>query len=206
MVYFADGSNLFWPRQRGRGLRLRRLVGRLDGYELRFHKSSTDRSGKCNILEVPEAGARVYGVLFEIANDEKCDLDRAEGLGRGYDSRDLRVGTDQGTRDAFAYVANPAYINDSLRPYHWYKEYRVAHRECTVGASGNSACRRARLASRRLQSNGRWPRWSPIRMIRPAGAGGERARLLGAEVRPMGRPAEGGLAEDYGTACDSWDR
>lgn len=32
-------------------------------------------------------------------------------------------GTDQGTRDAFAYVANPAYINDSLRPYHWYKEY-----------------------------------------------------------------------------------
>ncbi|MFZ0430707.1 MAG: gamma-glutamylcyclotransferase [Acidobacteriota bacterium] len=56
-------------------------------------------------------------------DDEKCDLDRAEGLGRGYDSRDLRLATDQGTRDAFAYVANPAWIDDSLRPYHWYKEY-----------------------------------------------------------------------------------
>jgi hypothetical protein len=37
------------------------------------------------------AGDRVEGVLFRIKRTEKPDLDRAEGLGRGYDETSVDV-------------------------------------------------------------------------------------------------------------------
>ncbi len=65
-------------------------------------------------------------MLFEFDAREKGDLDRAEGLGYGYREAQLEVLHGHKPTLAFAYLADPRYIDDSLRPYTWYKEFVVS--------------------------------------------------------------------------------
>lgn len=55
VLYFAYGSNLCLPRLRSRVPSVA-LVGTavLSGYELRWHKRSTDTSGKCDVIAAPD--------------------------------------------------------------------------------------------------------------------------------------------------------
>ena len=91
------------------------------GYQLRFHKKHPDGSGKCNVLYTGAEQHDLFGVVYSIAASEKSLLDRAEGVGQGYDVTELSLTGNQGSHTAFSYVANPEYIDNSLQPYLWYK-------------------------------------------------------------------------------------
>ncbi len=99
----------------------------LGGYELKFHKRSRDGSAKCNALPSSRGRAEVIGVLFRIRAEEKSALDRAEGLRHGYHQEDgIEVLTEQGTVPCCMYLADDNAIDNTLKPYDWYKAYVVA--------------------------------------------------------------------------------
>jgi hypothetical protein len=96
----------------------------LPGYTVRYNKRSEDGSGKCNLVRTKESD-RVYGVIYEFLDQEKPSLDKHEGLGRDYHTEEIRVITDNGETGAYTYVADESAVDDSLRPYSWYKELVV---------------------------------------------------------------------------------
>jgi gamma-glutamylcyclotransferase len=91
----------------------------LKEHDLRFHKSSKDGSGKCNAFYTGDDGDIVFGALFEICPSEKPVLDRAEGLGYGYEEKSVAVlASDGSSLEAMTYIAIK--INEHLKPYSWY--------------------------------------------------------------------------------------
>ena len=86
MKYFAYGSNMLEERlqssKRVPGATFL-AIGSVRGYRLRFHKRSTDKSGKCDIVKTDSAEDVVYGVVFKVPEDQLGKLDRAEGVGHG---------------------------------------------------------------------------------------------------------------------------
>lgn len=122
--YFAYGSNL----SRSRITRPDRApsalsiaIGRLPGHTLRFHKRGRlDGTGKCNAFRTGAASDRVFGVIYRVTTTERDLLDRAEGEGDGYRRRWVRLSTDQGSAEAFTYVAERGHIDEALRPLPWY--------------------------------------------------------------------------------------
>ena len=124
-LYFAYGSNMSTERLRGRVPAARaRGIGRLPNHRLRWHKLGRDGSGKCDI-EPAQTGDDVWGVLFEVAWDEKPALDAAEGLGTGYFEKEVRIVTVDGERLALTYHANPRRTDAALRPRGWYRNHVV---------------------------------------------------------------------------------
>jgi len=83
---------------------------------------SNDGSAKCDAFHTGNLADKVYGVVFEIDESEKPDLDEYEGRGRGYNQITIRVHTDDGILEMFTYVADEKAIDDSLEPYSWYKD------------------------------------------------------------------------------------
>jgi gamma-glutamylcyclotransferase len=74
---------------------------------------------------VEESGhSCVYGVLYEIPSTEKKKLDQAEGLGYGYDEKQVHVELGTITHKATAYYATNT--DQSLQPFTWYKALVVA--------------------------------------------------------------------------------
>ncbi|MBI2999220.1 MAG: gamma-glutamylcyclotransferase [Deltaproteobacteria bacterium] len=94
----------------------------LRGYRLCFNKRSTrDHSGKANVE--PQAGAEVWGVVYEIPEGQLRILDNGEG---GYDRREMIVHTARGEAvEAWVYVARTPDPDSALRPYTWYKHFLV---------------------------------------------------------------------------------
>lgn len=122
-LYFAYGSNMLTSRLRERCPSAQPIgMATLPGYALKWHKrSKKDGSGKCDVVK--DAAATVCGVLFEIDCSEKPVLDRAEGLGNGYEQADFTVLRDTQPITARAYVATD--IDDSLKPLKWYRDFVV---------------------------------------------------------------------------------
>jgi hypothetical protein len=98
-------------------------VGLLRGHALRWHKVAKDGSGKCDI-PVDETDSLVYGVLYEIPEKQKTNLDRAEGLGYGYDEMQVCIEVGSTTYSAVAYYATK--IDRNILPFTWYKALVVA--------------------------------------------------------------------------------
>lgn len=122
MFCFTYGSNMSHRRLRARVPSARFVaVTELPAHRLRFHKSAGDGSAKCNAEDTGHSGDRVMGVVYEIADAEKSDLDRHEALGFGYDEKQVELKTEQGTLRAWMYYATR--INNSLKPFHWYKDH-----------------------------------------------------------------------------------
>ena len=119
--YFAFGSNMSSRRLKARVPSARVIgPGVLPGHRLAFHKVSKDGSAKCDIL--PSGSDRVQGVLFEIDEAEKPLLDRAEGLGDGYEQKTVDVLLPSAvTERAFTYFATR--VDAGLQPYSWYKRH-----------------------------------------------------------------------------------
>jgi hypothetical protein len=117
MLYAAYGSNLHPVRLAERVVSAR-LIGTslVRGWSLKCHKRSKDGSAKFNIVA---GGEGVYVAVFEISADDKITLDNIEGVGLGYSTANLLV-SDFG--DCATYVAEQSYIDESLRPYEWYKK------------------------------------------------------------------------------------
>ena len=134
MKYFSYGSNMLeeWVKSSRRAPGASFLgAGNIQGYRLRFHKRSNDRSGKCNIVKTGSAEDVVYGVVFEVPEDQVGALDKAEGAGRGYHrERNIPVRFADGTEMCMlVYVADSNYINDALIPYAWYRRLVIAGAE-----------------------------------------------------------------------------
>lgn len=122
-LYFAYGSNLLSRRMLARAPSAQRIgVATLPDHALRWHKVSRDGSGKCDIVAAP--GARVQGVLYEIAALDRASLDAAQGLGTGYREVQLDVQTAAGPRRALSYQATN--IDSFTKPYAWYKALVLA--------------------------------------------------------------------------------
>lgn len=98
----------------------------LTGYKLCFHKRGQDGSGKCNAWFTGKPTDRVMGIVYTLAQHEKWRLDEAEGLGRGYNEATLRLTIGYKQHTVFLYVADSNYIDDSLKPFTWYKALVVA--------------------------------------------------------------------------------
>lgn len=127
MLIFAYGSNM----------NLNRLIKRvpsavkvtnafLPGYSLVCNKASKDGSAKANIIKTNNLAKLVWGVLFSININEKSFLDKAEGLGMGYNEDKLIFFDDaDNTYKAQVYIADSKAIDNDLLPYDWYKEFIV---------------------------------------------------------------------------------
>jgi hypothetical protein len=127
MYYFGYGSNMLTHRLQARVPSATPVsTAVLDGHELHFHKQSQDGSGKCNIVPVSRSEGRVHGVVFEVSPSGAETLDKVEQRGSGYERRQVPLQGPSSTLHAFAYVAQPAYVDDSLRPYHWYRALVLA--------------------------------------------------------------------------------
>jgi len=121
--YFAYGSNLHPLRLKER-IPSATLVGAVDccGQELRFHKKSTDGSGKCNLIKTEDNTAIAYGAIYQLKPEDKSILDRFEGKGFGYTDQQILLQHDSREYACFTYVAQFSHIIENLQPYHWYKE------------------------------------------------------------------------------------
>lgn len=127
--YFAYGSNMATARLRKRMPSAEPLgVATLPGHELRFHKrSKKDRSAKCDAFATGDDDSACIGVLFSFDPAERADLDLAEGAGKGYDAKVVTVINSHGRRrKVLTYLASPDAIDDTLKPYRWYKDHVLA--------------------------------------------------------------------------------
>lgn len=121
LLYYAYGSNLH-PRRLHARIPSSELVGAatLNGYRLAFHKRGGDGSAKCNALFSGNPEHRLPGALFKLLASEKPILDEIEG--EGYEVETVAVDLAGTPQQAFVYLAETDYIDNGLRPFHWYKD------------------------------------------------------------------------------------
>lgn len=97
-------------------------VAVLQGHRLAFHKAGRDGSAKCDAAASPLQTDAVHGVLYGMDPRHKPGLDAAEGLGRGYEQKMIRLQHADGRlSSALTYYATD--IDAALRPYSWYLEH-----------------------------------------------------------------------------------
>ncbi len=124
LLYFAYGSNMSAPRLQARVPSATPLGrARLPGHQLRFHKHSrVDGSAKCDACHTGRCDDVVHGVLFHMAAAERQWLDQAEGLGCGYQIKQVRV-SDRHDREHLAFLYYATDIDPALKPFDWYRHH-----------------------------------------------------------------------------------
>ena len=129
MLYFSYGSNMSSKRLKDRVPSACYVtIATLSKHELRFHKKSIDGSGKCDACETGVDNHKVIGVVFEIDEAEKPELDKKEGLGNGYDEKTVNLIAQSGEHiKAITYFATN--IDNTKKPYHWYKQHVISGAE-----------------------------------------------------------------------------
>jgi gamma-glutamylcyclotransferase len=118
--YFAYGSNMS-PERLQKRVPSARIIGvySLIRHELKFHKIGKDGSAKADAFFTGQDADVVLGVLYSIEGSEKKWLDEAEGLGSGYEEKEVSLINENGqTIVGFLYYATD--INSALRPFSWY--------------------------------------------------------------------------------------
>jgi cation transport regulator ChaC len=124
LTYFAYGSNMLTSQLAERtGDCTCRGLATLVGHELRFHKLGKDGSAKADAYRTGRQADAVIGVVFEVLRSRKPRLDRAEGLGKGYNEKTVLVRLRDGEEiEAVTYVAHPDAINVHLKPTPAYRK------------------------------------------------------------------------------------
>ena len=118
--YFAYGSNISQERLQER-VPSATVIGvfSLARYDLRFHKIGKDGSAKGDAFFTGKESDLILGVLYSIDCSEKKWLDEAEGLGNGYEEKEVSLINEKGQATVgFLYYATN--INSALRPFSWY--------------------------------------------------------------------------------------
>ena len=125
MLYFSYGSNMSSKRLKDRVPSACYItIATLIKHELRFHKKSMDGSSKCDAYETGAEEHKIIGVVFEVSDAEKPELDIKEGLGKGYDEKLVNLVTQSGDYiEATTYYATN--IDKNKKPYHWYKQHVI---------------------------------------------------------------------------------
>ena len=124
-LYFGYGSNMLTKKLKDRCPSAVKIdVCRTKEYTLKFHKVSSDDSGKGDMAKAESETDELYGVAFSIDKSEESNLDRAEGYGYGYEKKEIDVeGITKGPLRVWTYYATN--IDPELKPYHWYKRQTV---------------------------------------------------------------------------------
>ena len=127
MLIFAYGSNMNLNRLTKRVPSAVKVSNAfLPGHKLVCNKISNDGSAKANIIKTDVLDV-VWGVLFIIDSNEKPLLDKAEGLGKGYNEDTLTFFDEtNNSHAAQIYIADNKPIDSTLLPYDWYKEFIVS--------------------------------------------------------------------------------
>lgn len=127
MLIFAYGSNMNLNRLAKRVPSAAKVTNAfLTGHKVVCNKISNDGSAKANIIKTDVPAEFVWGVLFSIDNNEKALLDKAEGLGKGYNECTLTFFDEiNNSYTAQVYIADSKAIDNDLLPYDWYKEFIV---------------------------------------------------------------------------------
>lgn len=123
VYYFAYGSNLLYRRI---ALRIGECtvhgMARIPGYQLAFHKSGHDGSGKCDAVRTDDVSHELLGAIYRISTEQQSKLDCIEGAGFGYESKSCPVELGAENLSCNFYVAHTEYVDHSLMPYTWYKD------------------------------------------------------------------------------------
>ena len=131
MLYFAYGSNMNWDQICDRCPSTRfDSIARAEGYRLAFTRFSKNR--QCGVADiVASAGSDVWGVVFEISDDEVNVLDKSEGYSRdrdreknAYERRQLdvfRQGSNASPITVWTYIV----VNKSKSPPKPSAEYKA---------------------------------------------------------------------------------
>jgi len=130
-LYFAYGSNMSLRRLRARVPSAQKFCrARLPLHQLRFHKQShVDGSAKCDAFFTGASSDNVEGVIYQFNLSEQPKLDSVEGVGNGYEIKQVTLITEQGDLIAYTYIATD--IDNALLPFDWYKQHVL------VGAKEN---------------------------------------------------------------------
>jgi gamma-glutamylcyclotransferase (GGCT)/AIG2-like uncharacterized protein YtfP len=124
ILYFAYGSNMLAERLHARCRSARfRGTARAEGFALSFAKRSRDGSGKATLAASNAPAACVHGVVFDIQESDIDELDRLEGLGRGYNRDNAFNVVEEPHRlllSVATYIADPESVDPTLKPYDWY--------------------------------------------------------------------------------------
>ena len=127
---FAYGSNMCTQRMWGRvPTAIPATIGFTSQRKLVFHKRSDDGSGKADAAFTAVPTDRLWGVVYRLRREDKSVLDQYEFLGIGYNQEKVNVVLEEGSLEAWIYVARREAIDPSLRPYSWYLDY-IIHGAC----------------------------------------------------------------------------
>ena len=126
LYYFAYGSNLHPVRLLER-VPSAQWVGRteLKYHRLAFQKRGRDGSSKCDLVRTGEESDGVFGAIYQMDSVHKQALDSFEDNGNGYYDSQLTVELHGKEYSTFTYFAQQSYIDNDLKPYHWYKSLIV---------------------------------------------------------------------------------
>lgn len=119
-LYFAYGSNLDIEQMRQRCPSSRVVgIGRLPAHRLAFSRYSDSRG--CGVADiVPDEGQEVWGLLYEISDEDlKGSLDRYEGFPHCYTRLLLQVET-LSVGDPDAWVYSVVEKDDHVEPDSYY--------------------------------------------------------------------------------------
>lgn len=124
ITIFAYGSNMRSSRLKARTPSATPLgIGQLKGHALKWHKTGSDGSGKCDVMHTGRDSDVVWGVVYTLNTDEKLNLDAVEALGIGYTEKCAPIHIGDETVEAWFYVAIDT--TPDLVPYEWYKAFVV---------------------------------------------------------------------------------
>ena len=126
LFYFAYGSNLLTKRLKKRCPGATPIKpAYADDWIVKFSKPSKDCSGKATLS--PKNGSRTPGMLFEIPDSEVYCLDKAEGVGYGYERINtfyVRLAESSEIVPVATYLAT--HTKPDLKPYDWYLALVIA--------------------------------------------------------------------------------
>jgi hypothetical protein len=115
IIYFAYGSNMDFTRLNERDISFKFIgLGILEGYELKFNKIASKKSGVGYANIVSQKGSKVEGLLFSIDNIEL--LDQFEGFPNHYKKENLKIQYLGNLIDAIVYVASIKWVSNNLKP------------------------------------------------------------------------------------------
>ena len=123
IIIFSYGSNMYSKRLIKRVPSAKILcTGKSQGFKVEFYKRSEDESGKATLIRTKNKSDIIWGTISSILKKEKHLLDKAEGLGKGYNEKHIPIKTETGEDICpIAYIADDSYIDKELIPYSWYK-------------------------------------------------------------------------------------
>jgi len=121
--YFAYGSNMSMDKLRGHApSSIHLATGYLSRWQLGLNKKGHDGLGRATIH--PEAGGKVWGVVYQMSHSDKEALDKVEGLGKGYREQEVEVVSVSGlVYHALTYVG--IRLADNLHVADWYMKHII---------------------------------------------------------------------------------